>query len=106
MRRRGSPGETRHRQIKATPEKMHRTALAAEARSELLKHAIALHEDPPKPIGVLAVIRAVSFVLLERHRVLDFVRHRADGDGQLEISQCLHHRLVKLRDGLRFQLDR
>src|ERR1700752_4290581 len=106
MRRRRSPGKTGHCQIKATPEKVYRATFAAEARPEFLKHTIALDENAPEPICVLAVIRMVLFILLERDRVLDLVRHRVDGDGQLEISQCLHHCLVKFRDGLWFQLDR
>src|SRR5581483_5941166 len=59
------PGETRHRQIKTTPEKMDRTAFAAETRPEFLKYAIALHEHVPEPVGIFAIIRAMLFILIE-----------------------------------------
>src|SRR5215469_1818707 len=102
MRRRGSAGKTRDRQIKATPEKVHRTAFAAKARSKLLKHAIALDEDTPKPICVFAVVRAMLFILIEGDRVFDLVRHGVDGHRQLKIAQCLHYRPIKLDNRLRF----
>src|SRR5439155_4814218 len=48
MRRRRTPGETSHRQIEASPEKMDRAALAAEMRTEFFEYAIALRQHAPK----------------------------------------------------------
>src|SRR6266566_3865879 len=98
MRRRWTPGETRDGEIKTAPEKMHRTAFPAKARAEILKHAIGLYKDTPKPVRIIAIIRAVGFIALERNRVLDFVRRRVDGHRQLQFSQRLHHRVVKIRN--------
>src|SRR6266403_5203422 len=56
MRWRRAAGETRYCQIKAAPEKMHRTAFATETRAEFLKHAVALHEHAPEPIRVFALV--------------------------------------------------
>src|SRR4029077_7359604 len=41
MRRRGPAGKARYREIEATPEKMHRAALAAETRSKFLENPIS-----------------------------------------------------------------
>src|SRR4029077_9138518 len=64
MRRRWPSGETRHCQIKIAPQKTHRTAFAAETRAKVLKHAIALHEHAPNPVGIFAIIRAVLLILI------------------------------------------
>src|SRR5262249_10667050 len=76
MRRRSPAGETCHRQIKTAPKKMHWAAFAAEMRAELLKHAVTLHKNAPKPMRILASVRARLFMLAERNRALDLVRHR------------------------------
>src|SRR5580704_1868463 len=86
MRRRWPSGETRHCQIKTAPEKMHRTAFPAETRAKLLKHAIALHEHAPEPVGIFAVIRAVLFVLIKRDRILNLVRHYVDSHRQFHLG--------------------
>ena len=96
MRRRWTPGETRDGEIKAAPEKMHRTAFPAEARAKILKHAIGLEKDTPKPVRIIAIIRAMRFIALERNRILDFVRRGVDSHRQLQFGQRLHHRVVKI----------
>src|SRR5438552_14178875 len=80
------PGETRHRQIKTAPEKMHRTALATETRAKFLKDAIALHEHTPKPVRIFGVIRAMFFILVKWDRVLNLVRRGVDGDRQFHLG--------------------
>src|SRR3989440_5545536 len=97
------PGETRHRQIKTAPEKMHRTALATETRAKFLKDAIALHEHTPKPVRIFGVIRAMFFILVKGDRIFNLVRRGVDYDRQLEIAQCLHHDAIKLGNRFRFQ---
>src|SRR6266496_5340303 len=79
MGRRWPSGETRHRQIKTAPEKMHRTALATETRAKFLKDAIALHEHTPKPVRIFGVIRAMFFILVKRDRILNLVRRHING---------------------------
>src|SRR6266550_3923437 len=80
------PGETRHRQIKTAPEKMHRTALATETRAKFLKDAIALHEHTPKPVRIFGVIRAMLVILVKRDWVLNLVRRGVDGDRQFHLG--------------------
>src|SRR5436190_16387869 len=106
MRRRWTPGETRDGEIKTAPEKMHRTAFPAEARAEILKHAIDLRKNTPKAIRIIAIIRAVRFVALKRSCILDFVRRRVNGHRQLQFSQRLHHRAVKICNRAWPQFDR
>src|SRR5947209_20215186 len=106
MRRRWTPGKTRDGEIKTAPEKMHRTAFPAETRAEILKHAIGLQENTPKPIRMIAIIRAVRFIALKRNRLLDFVRRRVNGHRQLQFSQRLHHRAVKICNRTWPQFDR
>src|SRR5947208_4001654 len=106
MRRRGPAGETRHRQIKATPEKMHGTAFATETRPEFLQHTIALNKDAPEPIGIFAIVRAMLFILIERDRILNFVRRSVDGYWQLQFVQRRHDRLVKICHAPRLLFDR
>src|SRR5438874_11207165 len=96
MRRRWTPGETRDGEIKTAPEKMHRAAFPAEARAEILKHAIGLHKNTPKAIRIIAIIRAVRFVALKGNRILDFVRRRVNGHRQLQFSQPVHLRAVRI----------
>src|SRR5262249_44648704 len=88
MWRRWTARKTRHCQIKTAPEKMHGTAFATETRAKFLKHAIALHKDLPEPVGVLAIVRAVLFILIKRDRIFDLVRHHADLNWQFQIIQC------------------
>src|SRR5437763_16242026 len=106
MRRRWTPGETRDGEIKTAPEKMHRAAFPAEARAEILKHAIGLHKNTPKAIRIIAIIRAVRFVALKGNGILDFVRRRVNGHRQLQFSQRVHHRAVKIRNRAWPQSDR
>src|SRR5262249_22692830 len=106
MRRRRPSGKTRHRQIKAPPEKMDRTALATKTRAEFFEHAIALDENAPEPIGVFAVVRTMIFIFIKRDRILDLVGHFVDGYPHVQVAQRLHYRLIKLRNRLRFQFDR
>ena len=106
MRRRGPARETRHGEIKAAPEKMHRTAFATKTRAEFLKHAIALHEHAPEPIRVFAIIGTVLFILVERDWILNLVRHGVDAHRQLQFSECTHHRQIKIRNRTWPQFDR
>ena len=90
MRRCRSAGETGDRKIKAAPEKMHRAAFAAEAGTELLEHAIALHKNAPEAIRVFGVVGLMLFIVIERDRILDLVWRGVDGDRQFHVPQCLH----------------
>jgi hypothetical protein len=44
---------------------MHRAALADKARAKFFEDTIRLHEHPPKPVGILRVVRVMSFILIE-----------------------------------------
>src|SRR4029434_7352607 len=103
MGRRWPPRETRHCQIKTAPEKMHRTALAAETRAKFLKYAIGLHEHAPKPVRIFGGIKVVLFILINRNRILNLVRRGVDSHRQFEIAQRLHYTPIKFGNRLRFQ---
>ncbi len=105
MWRRWPSGETRHCQIKTAPEKMHRTALPAETRAELLEYTIALHEHAPEPVGIFAIIRAVLLILIKRDRIFDLVRQAVDLHGQLEFLERIHPLAIKSRDRLGTQFQ-
>src|SRR6266566_5047017 len=105
MRRRRSPRETRYCEVKAAPEKVHRTALTTEPRAEFFKYAIALHKHAPEPICIFAVVGAVIFIAIERDRILNLVGHGVDAHAQFKMVQRLHYHPVKLRDGKRLEVD-
>src|SRR6478672_5538678 len=46
--RRGTPGKTRHGQIKAAPEEMYRAGLAYKARTENLEHVVHRNQRAPE----------------------------------------------------------
>ena len=97
MRGRRPARETRYGKIKAAPEKVHWTALPAEARPELLENAVALHENAPEPFCIFAVEGTVSLVAIKRDWMLNLVGHHVDAHGQLEIAQRPHHGAIKVR---------
>src|SRR5437016_9685102 len=78
MRRRGPAGKAGYREIKATPEKMHRTALAAETRAKFLENPISLQKHTPEPIGVCRIVSRVFLIAVERDRFQRFVRPHSD----------------------------
>src|SRR4029450_13973546 len=106
MRRRRPSGKARDRQIEAAPEKMHRTAFATKPRSELLEHAIALHQHAPEYIGVFPIVSAVLFIFIKGDRVYDLVREFVYGYRQMQLIETLHHAAVKIGNRTRFQFNR
>src|SRR5919106_3401362 len=102
MRRRRSPRETRHREIKTAPEEVHRTAFAAEARAEFFKYAVALHENAPEPVCVFAIIGTVFFIPIECDWIRNLVGHGVDAHRQPDLRQHTHDRLIKVCDRARF----
>src|SRR5512132_2770314 len=101
MRWRRPAGKPRDRQIEAAPKEMHRTAFATKARSELLKHPIALHQNAPESIGVFPIVRPVLFIFIERDRVLNLVRHLVNRYRQMKLVESLHHSPIKICNGTR-----
>ena len=61
------------------------------------QHAIGLYEDAPEPVGVLRIVRTVSFVLVEADGIGDLVRHGVDTHIDAERPQFLHEAPVKRR---------
>src|SRR5690606_18909812 len=55
--------EPRHRQVEAPPEEVHRAALAHEAGTELLQHAVGLTEYLPAPVRQFGLIHPVLEIL-------------------------------------------
>src|SRR4029077_7872508 len=100
MRRRGPPGKAGYREIEAAPEKMHRTALAAERRATVLENPIRLQEHQPEPIGVFRIVSCAFLIAVERDRFQHFVRPHSDPHFNCELSQFTHHLAVKTRDAL------
>src|SRR6266550_6392777 len=106
MRRRGPAGKTRHREIETAPEKMHRTAFAAETRTKFLENPISLQQHTPESIGVFRIVSRVFFIAIERDRFQRFVRPHSDLHFNCELSQFTHYLAVKTRDALWLQFDR
>src|SRR5207248_11108092 len=100
MRRRGPHGKSRYREIEAAPEKMHRTALAAETRTKFLRNPISLQKHTPEPIGIFRIVSRVFLIAVERDRFQRFVRPHSDLHLNYELSQFTHHLAVKTRDAL------
>ena len=76
---------------------MHRAVLSDEAGAKLLENPVSLRKDPPKPIGIFEIIRAVSFILVEAGGVSNFVGFRVNLYVQVELSQLLHQARVESR---------
>src|SRR5438046_2153313 len=100
MRRRGPAGKARYREIKAAPEKMHRTAFAAETRTKFLENPIGLQKHAPESIGIFRIVSRVFLIAIERDRFQRFVRLHSDLHFNCELSQLTHYLAVKTRDAL------
>src|SRR6266550_1851581 len=98
-------GETRHRQIETAPEKMHRTALAAETRTKFFENTICLQEHAPKAVGIFQIVSGVFLIMIERDRFQRFVRLHSNLYFNPELSQVGHDLTIKIRDTLRLQRD-
>src|SRR6478736_9349189 len=105
MQRRWPSGETRHCQIKTAPEKMHRTAFAAETRAKVLKHAIALQQDAPKPICIFWIVGSMLVVLIEWNRGFNLVGRRVNRRVDLKLAEGGHDLAIKCRNRSRAQLN-
>src|SRR6185312_17313275 len=69
-----TPGEPRHRQIKAAPEKMHRARVAQPSGLELPKHSIRLQKYAPEAMRGVGIIRGMDGVLRKGNRVRHLIR--------------------------------
>src|SRR5437763_8405847 len=105
MRRGRSPGETCHCQIETAPEKMHRTAFAAETRTKFLKNTIGLQKDAPEAVGIFQIIRGMFLITIERDRFQHFVRLHSNLYFNRELAEVVHYLTIKIRDTLRLQHD-
>ena len=103
MFRRSSPRKTRDGKVGGAPEKVHRAAFADEASAKLFENPVSLYKNPPEPIGILAIIRAVSFVLVEADSVSNFVGFRVNLYVQFELRHFLHQARVESRHRLCFE---
>ena len=100
---RGAAGEAGHGQVEAAPEEMHRTDLADEARAEQGEDAIALDEDAPEAVGIVAIIGRMGSILLERDRVGDLDRHGPDLHDDSQGLQLGHEIAIEIGDRARLQ---
>src|ERR1700733_2851668 len=57
--RRRPAGESRNRQIEASPEEVHRADFAQEAGGKLLEDFVGAHQNPPEAVGCFGIVRAV-----------------------------------------------
>src|SRR5689334_3807412 len=97
--------KARDREIRRAPEVVHGTALSDEARTEHLEHAVGLYERAPVAMRVLAVVRAVDVVLVERDRIRNLVRPPEDVDVHVELRELSHETAVERGDRLRRERD-
>src|SRR6476619_8644480 len=90
-------------QVGETPEKVHRTALPDKSSPKFFEYPVSLHEDPPEPIGVLPIVRAVSLVLVEANRFSNFIGFTIDLHAQvracsiLPLASCRRQPLIAVR---------
>src|SRR5215470_5773766 len=91
------PGETSDGQIGGTPEKMHRAALADEARPKLFEDSVCLDQDSPEPVCVVRIVRRVRFVSVERYGIGNLVGFRVDLHVQPKSLQLSLQMFVKHR---------
>src|SRR5436190_8291993 len=105
MRWRRPSGKARHRQIEAAPEKMHRTAFAAETRTKFLENTIGLQKHAPEAVGIFQIISGVFLIMIERDRFQRFIRLHSNLYFNPELSQVGHDLTIKIRDTLRLQRD-
>src|SRR5436190_6488586 len=75
-RRRAPAGEAGDAEIEAAPEEMHRARLADEAAAELLQHRIDRAQHAPEALDRIAFVGGVRGVLVERDRIVEFLRRR------------------------------
>src|SRR6266404_9736619 len=95
MARRTAAGKTRHREIKAAPEEMHRAGLAEEAGAELLEHPIGIDKNLKKAPHRVRVVGGVLVILREAERLRQLVRHLVDHDVNAELGENSHNSRVK-----------
>ena len=98
MRRRRSPGESRHREIEAAPEEVHGARLAEERSLEVLERAVGREQHTMKAPDVIRIIGRMHVVFRERNRIGNFVRTAVDSDVQTQIAESLEQTGVKRRD--------
>src|SRR5215813_11732266 len=91
------PGETSDCQIGGTPEKVHRTALADEARAKLFKDAVCLDQDSPEPVRVVRIVRCVRFVSVESDGIGNLIWFLVDLHVQPKSLQLSCQAFVKHR---------
>src|SRR5437762_2188791 len=95
MRRCEPARETGHCEIKAAPEKMHRTAFATKTRAEFLKYASALQQDAPKPICIFWIVGSMLVVLIEWNSGFNLVRRRVNPRVDLKLAERGHDFAIK-----------
>ena len=92
MQRSCAAGKTRHRQVEASPEEMHRASLPMKrARNSFI--AIGLQQGQPEFLRVDRIILRMGAVPVERNRILYFTRHCRDMDVDSEALEALHESL-------------
>jgi hypothetical protein len=70
--------EARHGEIKASPEEMHRARLAKKRAAKIEENIVRGQQDAPKPRDVVAVVRCVHEIPIERNRIDHLVRNLTD----------------------------
>ena len=75
---------------------MHWTCLADEPRTEFLKHALRREQNAQQAVRVLWIVGRMSFILMQRNRVGNFLRFRID----------LHRNADSAQHGKQFAIER
>ena len=66
---------------------MHRADLANKSRTEFLEHAIYREQNSPQAVRVLWIVGRMSFILMQRNRVGNFLRFRIDLHRNADLAQ-------------------
>src|SRR6202158_6368675 len=90
-------GETRARQVEATPPEVRRAALAQETAAELLQDPIDLRQDTPPALRRVGIVGRVFPVLGAGGRDLHFSRDRPDLQRDAQVAQQRSVRAIEIR---------
>src|SRR5258708_10281764 len=97
------PGEARHCQVEASPEKLHRTALADEAGTKFLEDVFAQNQYAPEAVRIFGIIRGMLRVEVTGPGVRHLDRHGPNSHFNAQGPQASHKCSVEVSHRLRLQ---
>src|SRR5262245_42931388 len=84
---------------------MHRARLTDKAGAELFENPVNLHERAPEAVRIGWIVSVMSAVLAERDGARYLRRQLGDSDGDFQVIQVPHDKLIELGNGARLKRD-